>query len=173
MPDDNPVAPQLIRQHISICERRWENQESRTRDLEKSMTETQLRLENGTHAFSDMRDEQASMSTTFAEKVASLTPKPPSVSKVTGIVLALISLAGGALWGLSTMISDRPTSGQIEKIIDGHQEHGHKDTRIEIRELHDVQIQQNTTIQSIEKKVDDQDVKLDTLIRQTAKTKSR
>ena len=90
------------------------------------------------------------------------------MSKVTGIVIAVISLAGGALWGLSLMISDRPTTGQIERIIESHQEHGHKDTRREIRELHDVQVQQNTTIQSIEKKVDDQDSKLDTLIKQTA-----
>jgi uncharacterized protein HemX len=167
MSDEKPVAPQLIRQHLVNCERRWEQQEARTRTLEESMTEHRMRLENGTMAFQGLREDHSTMASTFAEKVADLTPKPPSVSKVVSIVLAVIGLGAGSLWGLSSMLNDRPTTKQIDKIMDGHQKNGHKETREELRELRDVQIEQKTALEHIGQKVDKQDAKLDTLIQQT------
>lgn len=139
------------------------------------MTQTALRLENGTKSFHDFRgdvqeiaNEQSSMSSSFAEKVAALAPKPPSASKVAGIVIAVIGMSGGALWGLSTMISDRPTTGQIERIIDAHESHGHRDTIQQIRDIRDVQIEQTTTIKAIADKIVRQDGKLDMLLEQTS-----
>ena len=127
-----------------------------------------MRLENGTLAFQSLRDDHSTMATTFAEKVADLTPKPPTTSKVVGIVLAVVAMGGGALWGLSAMLNDRPTTEQIHQIINGHQENGHKATRQELREVRDVQIEQKSAINTLGGKVDQQDVKLDTLLLQTA-----
>lgn len=167
MTDEKPVAPQLVRQHLAICERRWEQQEKRTRTLEEGMTEHRMRLENGTLAFQGLREDHSTMATTFAEKVADLTPRPPSVTKVVGIVLSLVMAGAGSLWGLSAMLNDRPTTEQIHKIMDGHQGNGHKDTREELRGVRDVQIEQGAAIKNVGEVVDKQDEKLDTLILQT------
>jgi hypothetical protein len=163
-----PVPPQLIRQHIDDCAKRWADQELRTRELEKSMTEASLRMENGVHAFADLREQQNQTAQGFAEKVAELTPKPPSTAKVAGLVLGVIGMAAGALWGLSSMLNDRPTTEQIGNIIDAHHSNGHKDTRDELSDLHDTQIVHGLKLKVIGDSVTAQELKLDTVILQTA-----
>ena len=132
------------------------------------MTESALRMENGVHAFADLRAQQAETTRGFAAEVAALTPKPPSTIKVVGVVLGVISLASGALWGLSAMLNDRPTTDQIGEIIDAHHSNGHKDTRDELSDLHDTQIVHGEKLKTIGDSVAAQEHKLDTVILQTA-----
>lgn len=131
------------------------------------MAETSLRLENGVKVFAEMRDDQNATATSFAQKVADLTPKPPSTSKVVSIVLTVVAMSGGALWGLSQLLHDRPTTEQIETIMNHHHTNGHR----ELKDLREVQIVQGAKIEGIDNAITDQSKKMDRLIKQTTPRK--
>lgn len=175
MSDDKPVPPALLRQHLEGCEKRWDDNERRTRALEDAVNEHRIRLENGSHVFQDMRKEHEDFKgdvtdraekaeISMAERIAELTPMPPSPLKVASLVLTVVAMAGGALWGLSTMLNDRPTTEQIKEVLEVHQDHGHEDTKMEIRAIRDVQSEQKVQIEEIAEDVGETDKKLDELL---------
>ena len=89
-----------------------------TAELKETAVEQRVRLENGQKAFGAAHDR-------ISQIEHRITPKPPSVLKIVSITIGLFLTCAGALWGLSNMLRDRPTSEQIEKIIHKHDEVGH------------------------------------------------
>lgn len=125
--------------------------------LQQAATEHRMRLENGTHVFSALKDE-------IADLDARTTPRAPSVLKIVAITLALVTAGAGALWGLSNMLRDRPTLEQVDKVMDKHQANGHKATHEQIESIKHEQYEQRTLIKDVKTEQLAQDEKLDTLL---------
>lgn len=173
MSDDTPISPQLLRQHIRTCDSCRADTERRTRMLEEALTEHRMRLENGTHAFQKLREEHAELRDSHVAMNIAITPKPPSLWKITGVILGIIISGSGALWTMSTKFSDRPTMDRIHGIEDRHQASGHKGTDDRIRAVRDVQIEQTSAIKNLKESVGDQGKKLDILIKRTGRRRDR
>lgn len=94
----------------------------------EALVEHRIRLENGTKAF-------ARMDTEMTEIDKRTTPKPISVARVVSMTLGCFLAAATALWGLSTMLSDRPTSSQVKDIMVDHDQSGHRDLREDVTEI--------------------------------------
>ena len=146
--------------------------EQRVRTVETEQAIIRERLENGQFSFSDLRDsireerearergmkeeriarqtaEQAIMDT-----VGTLVPKPPSVMRIISIVLAVVGLAGGALWGLSQALSEKQSHSHGAEMMQKHEIRGHKETTDQIRSIRETQIEQKTLLEEQTKKLD-------------------
>lgn len=108
----------------------------------------ETRLENGRKAF-DAQDRRLSA---VEERT---TPQPPSVIKVVTATLGVFFVLAGALWGLSSMLADRPTSAQIEKLLlriqNQHETSGHQSMRSELRTIQTEQIKQRQIMETMQK----------------------
>lgn len=100
-------------------------------ELSNAVTEHRIRLENGTKVFAKWDDRIGEI-----EKRTS----PPSAIKTASITFGIFLTAAGALWGLSNMLRDRPTTDQLERVMEkasaDHEETGHKDIKADIKEIH-------------------------------------
>jgi hypothetical protein len=131
-------------------------------DVKEAMVEHKVRLENGSKVFDGIRSRLATVE-------EATRPKPPSIVKIVGVTLAVVGMGAGALWGLSNMLRDRPTLRQVEKVIDAHDDNGHKETRIRIEEIREEQVEQRTLIKHVESQVGTQGDKLDEILERVPK----
>lgn len=120
----------------------------RVAEVSEAVAEHRVRLENGTKVFEKWDDRMVAMET-------AVTPKPVSVMRVAAITLALVTAGGAALWGLSERFSDRPTVQQIDRIIEAHQDNGHRGMREEVRAVQIEQAEQRTLLSGQGKKLDE------------------
>lgn len=90
--------------------------------LVKHQTAADTRFDNGREVFSELKSKLNEVDTRTQ-------PKPPSVLKIISITLTCVMIAATALWGLSTKLSDRPTTEQLEKIFATHEKLGHQSLR--------------------------------------------
>ncbi|MHC4175881.1 MAG: hypothetical protein ACYSWU_00130 [Planctomycetota bacterium] len=90
--------------------------------------EHRVRLENGSEVFS----KQDARITEVEHKT---TPKPPSILRVVSITFGAFVILSGALWALSSMLADRPTTSQLRDVMIQHDKNGHETTRRDISEL--------------------------------------
>ena len=125
--------------------------------LKESTARHDVRLENGRQVFATIRKELDDV------KLAT-TPRPPSVVKIVGLTLALVTAAAGALWGLSNMLRDRPTLDQVESILDQHQKSGHRETREKMDQIVREQYEQRALINQVRTEQSAQNDKLDLLL---------
>ena len=131
--------------------------------LKETVVEHRTRLENGSTVFEGWNKR-------IAEVEERTKPKPPpSVLKVAGITLTVVLAGATALWGLANMMRDRPTTHQIDDIVEKHGEVGHKETRDKIHEIRLEQRTQRTLIEGIQKVQQKQDEKLDQLLERAPK----
>lgn len=97
--------------------RRTADLEARVRELEEYKRETQIRLENGIHSFSDLKKEQAERFGELKQEIGSLKPKPPTALALFGTLFTAVVVILGAWWTLSEKFSDRPTQTVVAKMI--------------------------------------------------------
>jgi hypothetical protein len=131
-------------------------------NLRDAAVEHRVRLENGSKVFNSWDDR-------IAEIERRTMPKPISIIKVVGMTIGVFMALAGALWALSEKLADRPTTRQIDSIMDKHQKGGHKETREEIRAIQVEQVEQRTLLEGTSKKVDGQGAKLDQLLERVPK----
>jgi hypothetical protein len=131
------------------------------------MVEHRIRLENGTKAFERM-DKAVS------EIDKRITPKPPSVLKIISTTIGCFVVLASALWGLSVMMSDRPTTSQVKDIMLDHDRHGHAELRSGMSEMETSIKSQEQLIQQIKNRQDEirdaqtaTSAKIDDLIKRT------
>ena len=150
---------------MGVLEERLKTLEDGQSDLKESVVEHRMRLENGVAVFAKTGKRIAAL-----EEVTR--PKPPRILTVVGITVTIVMTAGGALWGLSSQLNSRPTTNQIERIMENHDTAGHIKFRKEMSGVEVEQGKQRVIIENVQK---DQAVirsmqdtslkKLDTLIR--------
>jgi hypothetical protein len=155
-----------LRKDVGVLQRHDLEHAASISALETATVEHRMRLENGVKVFADQKDRL----TTVEERVA---PKVPSIIKIVGITLAVVSMGAGALWGLSNRLRDRPTIEQVEKVINTHDGNGHKATVESIGQIRLEQTQQRTLIGNIDSKVKDQVDKLDEILDRVPKRRRR
>ena len=129
-------------------------------DLKEAAVEHRVRLENGSAVFRGFD----SRIKTVEERTV---PKPPSAIKIIGITLMVVMTGAGALWALANMLRDRPTVEQIDKIIDSHEQGGHKELRDDVNSIQTEQGAQRTLIEAVKTEQVVQHEKLDTLLERT------
>lgn len=133
-------------------------------DLQLAVGEHRVRLQNGSEVFAK-----------YEKKISEIdrrtTPTPPSVFKIASITLAFFMAAAGALWALATMLRDRPTLDQIERVMDKqsaqHELGGHQAIKADITSIQGQLGEQRALINNATGKLDT------LLIRIPASTKRR
>lgn len=135
--------------------------------VKEAIVEHRLRLENGTKVFSDLRGDIADKS----GKIAALQPKPPSISKVVSLTLALVMAGGGVIWLMATMLHERPTHEQVYQSMDSsheaHEAAGHRELREDVEDIKTLQAVQQKLIENVGKQQAQDSSKLDKILRQT------
>jgi len=141
--------------------------------LKEAVVEHRVRLENGVAVFGKTNERIAEL-----EQVTK--PKPPRIITIVGVTISIVTIAAGALWALSSMLNDRPTVKQIDRIIQSHDVGGHSKVRNEVRAVQIEQGKQRVIIESVKAdqgviraKQDDSLKKLDTLINRTPDRRHR
>lgn len=94
----------------------------------EALVEHRMRLENGTKAFERM-------DTSIRDIDKRTTPKPPSVVKIVSVTFGCFVVVASALWGLSVMLSDRPTTSQVKDVMLDHDRHGHEEVRAKLNSM--------------------------------------
>ena len=107
--------------------------------LRAAVAEHTIRLENGRHVMHDIKERL---------------PKPMGAGKLIGLSFGIFVALGGALWGLSEKLADRPTAEQIQSVIQTHDRHGHQDLRNDIRSIQHEQSTQRTLTEQMSAKLD-------------------
>lgn len=142
---------------LNELERKVETLEETATQLRESTAEHRLRLENGSKVFREMRD--------GLEKVrAATTPQPVSALKIVAITLTVVVAGAGALWGLANMLRDRPTTEQIDTMIEAHRDAGHPMIERDIRQIREQQAVLSTKQEQIKESQAKADAKLDELL---------
>ncbi len=130
-------------------------------ELTKSQARIQQRLENGTKVFTDWDERIGKVEHRTA-------PKPTPVWKVAMTTIGLFCTAAGALWGLSNMLRDRPTTDQIQRVFESreaiHNEAGHKRLRLDVGAIQKEQAVQHELIRQVQADQRGQGDKLDQLL---------
>lgn len=145
--DDMPDPDHLLLHRIQAIEETLKKMSAEVVDIDKALAGVDVRLDNGRKVFA----EQKRRIEVVEDAVA---PKPVSVAKIVSITIAVIALAGGALWGLSEKLSDRPTIEQIERIVDRHDDGGHLHLRENVTEIETGQKALMERFGSVEEKLD-------------------
>lgn len=97
-------------------------------ELKEAAVEHRVRLENGSAVFGKQDARLCAVENR-------ITPKPASVTRIASITFGVFIVLSSALWALSTMLSDRPTTSQLRSVIGEHEKNGHEQTRSDIREI--------------------------------------
>lgn len=155
--DSDTVAIAHLQKDVGSLQRHDLKRGQDIEGLKSAVSEHRIRLENGTHVFQKF-DERISI-------VEDLTkPKPVSITKIASISFVIFMAAAGALWALHGMLRDRPTVEQLDKVLDVHEENGHKAVREDVRAIGSEQAKQRTLIESVAKEQGKQAEKLDTVL---------
>jgi hypothetical protein len=88
----------------------------------EAMVEHRIRLENGTKTFAKMDEKLSDIDKRTM-------PKQISVGRTVSYTFGSFVVVATALWGLSVMLSDRPTTSQVKDIMLDHGRHGHEELR--------------------------------------------
>jgi len=124
--------------------------ETRVRMLEVQAQEqtslTKERFAQGNVAFAAIRE-------SIGQLTSVVQPKPVSLGRVIGLTVTIVALAGGALWGLSTKLSDRPTIEQVRSVVSEHSANGHPTLSNDIAGMKQEQAVQGVKLEGIEKSV--------------------
>jgi hypothetical protein len=126
--------------------------EERVRELEEYATETKIRLENGIHAFADLKKDLGDKFGELKTELGALKPKPPSVLQLFGTLFGAVVVILGAWWTLSEKFSDRPTNTQVSKMIEDAP--AKADTVVEIKSLRDDIVQLKMTVDKLNTKLE-------------------
>ncbi len=146
-----------LRKDVGALQSHDREHSERLSKLTTTAVEHRMRLENGVKVFSDQKARLA----TVEDRIS---PQPPSVLRIVGLTIGIVSLGAGSLWGLSNMLRDRPTSGQIEKIIDSHDDSGHRAVRDDINNIQKTQALQSKAIDDLGTEQKAVTRKIDTLL---------
>jgi hypothetical protein len=138
--------------------------------LKEAAIEHKTRLQNGSRVFE-------SWDQRIAEVEERTTPRPPSVIKIVGLTLALFMAAAGALWALAHMLRDRPTTDQLDRVLERHDERheavGHKAMREDVRAIQKEQTTQGNTLKTVVEEQKTHSGKLDTLLERVPERRRR
>lgn len=134
--------------------RKIDDHDLRVRDLERITAADRAvidqRLLAGQKAFDDLR---AALERTV-DRIAEITPRPASPLRVASLVLGVVAMAGGALWGLSQKLSEKEDrQSAIERMV-SHDSRDHGAVTEEIRRLRGDQTEQRQLIKEQGQKID-------------------
>jgi hypothetical protein len=142
------------------------------KEIREATVEHRIRLETGTKAFEAMRDKDESLAGSIKAVQDAIAPKKPNYFGIIALTFTLIMGLVSALWGLSLLFSSRPTTEQIDKIMDKHEAHPHPNVQKQINELRSGQLadqkihtEQKKAIEQVTKATDK---KLDKLLKRKA-----
>lgn len=168
MPDEE-VTRRLMETHVKDCERRWADQEKRTRALEDGQTRVEMRLDTGQKSFQGLREQNQQLH----ETIGSLRPMPPSVPKIVTIVFLGLGVAGTIFAWIYSEFSARPTVERIEEKMNDHETGGHKETNERIDKILVEQGKQQQGLIDLKEEQKDQSGKLDELLERTPERRRR
>lgn len=135
------------------------------RELTDEVSDQRVRLEKGAETFAHHRYRLE----TLEERTK---PKGVPWLKLLLASAGFFVTCAGALWFLSVQLSDRPTTQQLEKTFDQHEDAGHREFRKELTVVRENLVEQRVLINEV-KQVQNQaratqksiDSKLDRLLR--------
>jgi hypothetical protein len=109
--------------------------QAEVRELSKAMAEARIRLDTGNKAFEGLREKDEKLAVELRGVQDAIAPKKPNYLAIAGLVFMMTMGLAASLWALSVLFSSRPTTEQIDKIMDKHETHPHPDTQKQINEL--------------------------------------
>ena len=125
-------------------------------ELRDKVNAHEVRLENGRHTFSALRDE--------LRQAKALMPRPISALKVSSLTLGIMLASGGALWSLASHLGERPTAAHVQEVFATHNQSGHRETSVEIRDIQRQQTEQRVLMERVIKDQAEQSHKIDQLL---------
>jgi hypothetical protein len=136
-------------------------------ELRESVVEHRVRLENGTKVFSGWERRMTNVEANTKPK------EPPSTIRVVAVTISGLALVIAAFWWLAMMLLSRPTTNQVEKIINGHDTGGHSAQQEVIRLMQSEQVEQRTMIHQVREQQREQGGKLDDILERLPKRRRR
>ena len=129
--------------------------------MKESCVEHRMRLENGSKVFESWHKR-------IADIERRTQPKEPNLLKVIGLTLAIFSACAGGLWGLAQMLRDRPTTEQVERVLEKqvqyHENTGHGPLRRDVQAIKEEQAAARILIKGLQTGQDEQGKKLDRVL---------
>jgi hypothetical protein len=123
---------------------------SEVQNLRDAVTEHRVRLENGVHAFRDIK-----MAVEAIDRRT--TPRSQPHTRTIAITLTVVLAGAASLWALSSILNEKTTEEQVEKVFRREAstyDVQHRTFELGIDELKRSDVEQKASIKSIQTKLD-------------------
>ena len=124
-------------------------------EVQKTVAEHGVRLEGGAKTFEGLRDKDVALGRRIDKVDEKLAPKPVNYIGLIALIFSITMGLAGSLWGLSVLFSSRPTTEQLDKLMDEHGQQPHPGTQKQINELRKQQLEFESDHAAQKKAVED------------------